>query len=181
MAVSRVEGGGGSDAMRMKVAPSSISDALKDAGLSVLACLQCGTCSGSCPSGRYTEMVTRKIVRDARVGRDILHDPDLWLCTTCYTCQERCPREIKIADAILAIREIAVHEGIMLPAHRKVSQLMLECGHAVPINDAVKKKRERLGMDALPETVHKYPEALSEVQTLLEFCGFDKLAAGSQE
>ena len=69
----------------------------------------------------------------------------------------------------------------MLPAHRKVSQLMLECGHAVPINDAVKKKRERLGMDALPETVHKYPEALSEVQTLLGLCGFDKLAAGSRE
>ncbi|MBA1343456.1 MAG: CoB--CoM heterodisulfide reductase iron-sulfur subunit C [ANME-2 cluster archaeon] len=167
--------------MRMKTTPSSISDALKDAGLSVLACLQCGTCSGSCPSGRYTEMVTRKIVRDARVGRDVLQDPDLWLCTTCYTCQERCPREIKIADAILAIREIAVHEGIMLPAHRKVSQLVLECGHAVPINDVVKEKRERLGMDALPETVHKYPEALSEVQTLLGRCGFDKLVAGSQE
>jgi len=86
-----------------------------------------------------------------------------------------------IADAILAIREIAVHEGIMLPAHRKVSQLVLECGHAVPINDSVKEKRERLGMDALPETVHKYPEALSEVQTLLGRCGFDKLVAGSQE
>ena len=165
----------------MNTPPSSISDALKDAGISVLTCLQCGTCSGSCPSGRYTGLVTRKIVRGARVGRDVLHDPDLWLCTTCYTCQERCPREIKIADAILAIREIAVHEGVMLPAHRKVSQLVLECGHAVPINDMVKENRERLGMDALPETVHKYPEALSEVQTLLESCGFDRLVAGYQE
>ena len=82
---------------------------------------------------------------------DILHDPDLWLCTTCYTCQERCPREIEIADAILAIGAIAVHEGIRLPAHRKVSELVLECGHAVPINDSVKEKRERLGMDVLPE------------------------------
>jgi len=181
MAVSRGEGGGGSDAMRMKMTPSSISDALKDAGLDILACMQCGTCSGSCPSGRYTELVTRKIVRNARVGTDVLHDPDLWLCTTCYTCQERCPRGIKITDAILAIREIAVHEGIMLPAHRKVSQLVLEHGHAVPINDMVKEKRERLGMGALPETVHRYPEALSEVQTLLRSCGFDKLVAGTQE
>ncbi|HIE31378.1 MAG TPA: CoB--CoM heterodisulfide reductase subunit C [Methanosarcinales archaeon] len=155
---------------------SNISNALKDAGLEILTCLQCGTCSGSCPSGRYTGMVTRKIIRKARVGEDILRDPDLWMCTTCYTCQERCPREIKIADAILTIRTIAVHEGIMLPAHRRVSELVIEHGHAVPINDAVKEKRKKLGMETLPETVHKYPEALADVQTLLKSCGFDKLA-----
>ncbi len=160
---------------------SNISDALKDAGIEILTCLQCGTCSGSCPSGRYTGMITRKLVRKARVSTDVLHDPDLWMCTTCYTCQERCPREIKITDAILAIRTIAVHEGIMLPEHRRVSQLVLEYGHAVPINDAVKEKRVRLGMEALPETVHKYPDALADVQTLLESCGFDKLVAGTQE
>ena len=74
-----------------------------------------------------------------------------------------------------------MHEGIMLPEHRKVSQLVLEHGHAVPINDSVKEKRESLGLEALPETVHKYPDALADVQTLLESCGFDKLAAGLQE
>jgi heterodisulfide reductase subunit C len=57
MVVSRGEGSE-SGAMRMNTTPSSISDALKDAGLDILVCLQCGTCSGSCPSGRYTELVT---------------------------------------------------------------------------------------------------------------------------
>ncbi|MEA1944019.1 MAG: CoB--CoM heterodisulfide reductase subunit C [Euryarchaeota archaeon] len=156
--------------------PSDISSALKDAGLEIRTCMQCGTCSGSCPSGRYTSMITRRIVRKAGAGRDILHDDDLWMCTTCYTCQERCPRGIKITDAILMIRTIAVHEGIMLPEHRKVSQLVLQYGHAVPINDSVKEKREKLGMEPLPETVHKYPDALADVQTLLKSCGFDKLA-----
>ena len=85
--------------------------------------------------------------------------------------RQESPREIKIADAILAIRAIVLHEGIMLPEHRGVSQLVLEHGHAVPINDSVKEKRERLGMEALPETVHKYPDALADVQTLLESCG----------
>ncbi len=147
----------------MKMTPPSISEAWKGAGIDILACMQCGTCSGSCPSGRYTEMVTRKIVRNARVGTDVLHDPDLWLCTTCYTCQERCPREIKIADAILAIRAIAVHEGIMLPAHRKVSQLVLGCGHAVPVNDMVKEKRGCDGVTALEcETLPVGVQAPSE-------------------
>ncbi|MEA3325263.1 MAG: hypothetical protein U9Q37_09065 [Euryarchaeota archaeon] len=45
----------------------------------------------------------------------------------------------------------------------------------------VQKNRKRLGMGDLPETVHKYPEALSEVQTLLGCCGFDELVAGSHE
>ena len=156
--------------------PSEISNALKEAGLEILTCMQCGTCSGSCPSGRYTGMITRKLVRKARVGGDILHDEDLWMCTTCYTCQERCPRGIRITDAILKIRTIAVHEGIMLPAHREVSQLVLQYGHAVPINDSVKERRVKLGMESLPETVHKYPDALADVQTLLKSCGFDKLA-----
>ena len=159
----------------MEMNRSDILNALKDADLDVLTCMQCGTCSGSCPSGRYTSLNTRKIIRSARLGRDVLHDENLWMCTTCYTCQERCPRNLKIADVILAIRAIAVHDGIMLPAHRKVSQLVMEYGHAVPINDYVKEKREKLGLDALPETVHKYPDALSDVQTLIRSCEFDKL------
>jgi heterodisulfide reductase subunit C len=126
-------------------------------------------------------IVTRKIVKNARAGTDVLHDPNLWLCTTCCTCQERCPRETGIADVILAIREITVHEGVMLPAHRKVSQLVLDCGHAVPINDRVMEKRKWPGMDRRPETAHKYPEALSDVQTLLGRCGFDELVAESHE
>jgi heterodisulfide reductase subunit C len=156
---------------------SDVLNTLQNAGLDVLTCMQCGTCSSSCPSGRYTSLNTRRIVRGACVGRDVLHDEDLWMCTTCYTCQERCPREIRIADAIMTVRTIAVHKGIMLPAHRKVSQLVLEHGHAVPINDDVKKKREKLGMDPLPGTVHKYLEALADVQTLLQSCEFDKLVA----
>lgn len=156
---------------------SGISDALKEAGLEVLTCMQCGTCTGSCPSGRYTSLNTRRIVRSARTGKNILQDETLWMCTTCYTCQERCPRDIKIADTILTIRTLAVHEGFMLPAHRKVSQLVLESGHAVPINDDVKEKRKKLKMKAIPETVHKYPDALKDVQTLLQSCEFDKLTA----
>lgn len=154
---------------------------LQDAGLDVLTCMQCGSCSGSCPSGRYTSLNTRRIVRKARKNKDILHDDDLWMCATCYNCQERCPRGIKIVDAILMIRTIAVHEGIMLPAHRKISELVLKHGHAVPINDATKEKRKNLGLEELPETVHKYPEALADVKKLLESCEFDKLVVEKQE
>ncbi|WP_410507944.1 CoB--CoM heterodisulfide reductase subunit C [Methanosarcina hadiensis] len=151
---------------------------LKAAGLDVLSCMHCGTCTGSCPSGRHTGLNTRRIIRDARKNRpEILSDDDLWLCTTCYTCQERCPRGIPITDALLELRRLAVKEGFMRPEHRRVSEMVIECGHAVPLDEETMKKREELGLDPVPETVQKYPEALEELKTLLKTCKFDKLVA----
>lgn len=148
---------------------------LEEEGFSFFTCMQCGTCTGSCPSGRYTSLNTRRIVLSARRNKDVYHDKDLWMCTTCYQCQERCPRGIKIVDGILTLRAESVHMNLIMPAHKKVADLVIEKGHAVPINDAVRAKRKELGMNELPETVHKYPEALEQVKTLLEITGFTKL------
>jgi len=153
-------------------------DVLKTAGFDVLTCMQCGTCTGSCPSGWNTGFNTRRIIRDACKNRvTVLSDDNLWLCTTCYTCQERCPRGIPITDALLELRRLAVREGFMLPEHRKVSELVMECGHAVPLDEETKKKREELGLEPIPETVQKSPEALEELKTLLKCCKFDQLIA----
>ncbi len=148
---------------------------LEEEGFSYLTCIQCGTCTGSCPSGRYTSLNTRRIVLSARRNRDVYHDKDLWMCTTCYQCQERCPRGIRIVDGILALRAESVHMGLMLPEHRKVAGLVIDKGHAVPINDDGRAKRKGLGMDELPETVHKHPQALDQVKKLLEVTGFIQL------
>lgn len=149
---------------------------LKSTGLDLLACMQCGTCTGSCPSGRHTGLNTRRILRDARKNKvAVLSDDSLWLCTTCYTCQERCPRGIPITDALLELRRLAVKEGFMLPEHRKISEMVLEYGHAVPLDEETKKKREELGLDTIPETIQKYPEELEELKNLLKMCRFDKL------
>jgi heterodisulfide reductase subunit C len=40
----------------------------------------------------------------------------------------------------------------------------------VPIDETNMKKREDLGLERLPETVHKDPEALNEVKRLLNAC-----------
>ncbi|WP_370575992.1 CoB--CoM heterodisulfide reductase subunit C [Methanomethylovorans sp.] len=149
---------------------NNVQEQLKEAGIDILKCMQCGMCTGSCPSGRHTSLNVRRLVRHAMKSRDVLEDEELWMCTTCYNCQERCPRRIDIVDAILKIRSIAAHERIMLPEHKQVIKLLLEYGHAVPIDEMNMKKREELGLDRLPETVHKYPEALDEIKMLLKVC-----------
>ena len=138
-----------------------------------LTCFQCGTCTGSCPSGRYTSLNVRRIIKDS-LKRDISDEPELWMCTTCYNCQERCPRGIKITDAILTLRSEAVKKGKVFAAHRVVCRFLIETGHAVPIDDLHLSIREKIGLGA-PETVYKYPGALKEVKALLRSTGFDEL------
>jgi heterodisulfide reductase subunit C len=139
----------------------------------ILTCFQCGVCTGSCPSGKYTSLNVRRIIKDS-IKNDISDKTDLWMCTTCYNCQERCPRGIKVTDAILSLRAEAVKKGHILAAHRSVCKYLLETGHAVPIDEINMRKREQIGLSE-PETVRKYPKALKDIKILLESTGFDEL------
>ncbi|TFG15501.1 CoB--CoM heterodisulfide reductase subunit C [Candidatus Thorarchaeota archaeon] len=153
-------------------------DRVVDAGADrIKTCIQCGTCSSVCPSGRRTAFRTRELMRKAILGLkdEVLSSPDLWLCSTCLTCLERCPRQIKVTDAIIIMRNMAVQEGYMLPQHKKVSQKLLDTGHAVPLDDANQEMRKELGLDEVPETVHSHRKALKDVQKLMDITGFKKL------
>ncbi|MGD9380902.1 MAG: CoB--CoM heterodisulfide reductase subunit C [Candidatus Thorarchaeota archaeon] len=149
----------------------------------IRTCIQCGTCSSICPSGRRTAFRTRELIRKAILGLkdEVLASPDLWLCATCYTCLERCPREIKVTDAIIIMRNMAVDEGFMLPQHRKASQKLLSTGHAVPIDDTNREVRKDLGLDELPPTTHSSKKALKDVQKIMKKTGFKKLIEGQAE
>ncbi|WP_459201019.1 CoB--CoM heterodisulfide reductase subunit C [Methanococcus sp. CF] len=138
-------------------------------------CYQCGTCTGACPSGRITALRTRKLIRSALAGIDsILSGDDLWMCTTCYECYEKCPREVKITDIIKIIRNIAAEKGYIAEPHRKTSLLVFKTGHAVPVNDEIKKARLAIGLTEIPPTTHKYPEALEIVRDIMEDLNFCK-------
>jgi len=149
----------------------------KAGGEKINLCIQCGTCSASCPSGRRTAFRTRQIIRRALLGfRDeVLSDKDLWLCTTCFTCLERCPRGVDPTDVIIALRTMAVKAGYMLDRHKAVAGLVLKHGHAVPIDEGNRKLRASLGLTEVPPTTHMFKEALGEVQEITKKKGFDKL------
>ena len=93
-------------------------------------CYQCGTCTASCPSAPRSSYRIRKFVRRVVLGleTEALTDPDLWLCTTCYSCTDRCPRDIAPTDVIMAMRNLAFKRDIIpvsythltLPTNREV-------------------------------------------------------------
>jgi heterodisulfide reductase subunit C len=106
--------------------------------------------------------------------------PFIFYCTTCYKCQDNCPQGVNLVDAVLAIREKAVHKGKMLEAHKKVGQMLINYGHAVPTNTDAMEKRGLLGLEERPPTVQASIEGLSEIKTLMRLTGFDKLVAESE-
>ncbi len=155
-----------------------------DAGIETVDhCFQCGTCGGGCPSGRRTPYRVRQIVRKCLLGlrEEVVSDPALWMCTTCYTCQERCPRSVKIVDIIKMARNEAAKAGYMADAHKATGSYVIKTGHGVPINDKTKALRAEIGLAELPPTVHSYPEALEEVQKICAACEFDKLIGFNME
>jgi heterodisulfide reductase subunit C len=155
-----------------------------DAGIETVDhCFQCGTCGGGCPSGRRTPYRVRQIVRKCLLGlrEEVVSDPALWMCTTCYTCQERCPRSVKIVDIIKMARNEAAKAGYMADAHKATGSFVIKFGHGVPINDKTKELRKAIGLDELPPTVHSFPDALEEVQKICAACEFDKLIGFNME
>ncbi|ADZ08951.1 CoB/CoM heterodisulfide reductase, subunit C [Methanobacterium lacus] len=149
-----------------------------DAGAeSVALCFQCGTCTGACPSGRRTPYKIRNVVRKSVMGlkEEVIADDTIWMCTTCYECQERCPRGIKIVDVVKTVRNFAAQAGYMAPAHKMTGSFVIKTGHGVPINDATMALRKSVGLGELPPTTHQFPEALEEVQKIVKATGFDNL------
>lgn len=142
----------------------------------IRACMQCGECSAGCPSGRWTALRTRKIIHSALLGVErVLEDPELWMCTTCFRCLERCPRRVPVTEVIILLRNIAAREGNIQDNMKNTIKGLNATGHAVPLGgeDSVNAKlREWYGLKKIPPTVHSHPEALEEVRKLFKVSGF---------
>ena len=163
--------------MEVKYDPEFEKQLAELGGADAKLCFQCGTCTAGCPSGKITAYRIRKLMRMAQLGlkEDIISSEDLWQCTTCYTCEERCPRGVPIVDVVIALRNIAVANGKMFPAHKKTGQNLVAYGHTVAINDKIKAQRKELGLDEVPPTVLANEKAMADLSVILEATGFKKL------
>jgi heterodisulfide reductase subunit C len=86
----------------------------KPGGEALRDCIQCGTCSGACPMAVHMDLTPRRVIALTRAGleRDVLESATPWLCASCYECQVRCPREIKVTDIMYALKRRAIEKGL---------------------------------------------------------------------
>lgn len=88
--------------------------ATKAYGQKLLSCIQCGTCSSTCPLSDYMDYTPRKIIAMTREGfkDEVLHSLTIWLCASCYACTVQCPRQIHITDIMYTLKREAIAAGV---------------------------------------------------------------------
>ena len=84
----------------------------ENGGASFQFCYQCGICDVVCPWNRVRRFSMRKIVRQATFGLTEIEQEDIWRCTTCGTCPQRCPRGVNQIQAGVSLRRIATEYGV---------------------------------------------------------------------
>lgn len=84
------------------------------AGSEVKTCIQCGTCSASCPTAHLMDAPIRKLVKLVLEGEkeEALSSRSIWLCTSCLLCTVRCPRNIRPMAVVAALKTIYEEEGM---------------------------------------------------------------------
>jgi len=118
--------------------PQGSSQAIEEAisATNVRQCLDCGKCSSSCSVARINDDYSpRRVVERFLLGMEkkMLSSRELWMCTGCYLCRERCPSDVRYPEFLAKVRaladpeikgELCAHGGMPL----SVSRIMITPG-----------------------------------------------------
>ncbi|MEM2912198.1 MAG: 4Fe-4S dicluster domain-containing protein [Candidatus Bathyarchaeia archaeon] len=143
-------------------------------GETITFCYQCGTCASSCPVTKITDRFNpRQVIKLALLGKreEVLTDGAIWLCASCYNCQERCPQKVEIADVIYALRNIAISEGQIPNIYAEFANALMSEGRIVPMSKFLEKKRAEYGLPPLK------PPEMEALRKILSATGFNKIMA----
>ncbi|MBI2917744.1 MAG: (Fe-S)-binding protein [Chloroflexi bacterium] len=116
-------------------------DAIKEAGGGASRlCYQCGLCDAVCPWNRVSTFSMRSIVRQSTFGLAEVESEDIWRCTTCAKCPQRCPRGVETVEVGIALRRIASGAGIVPAPVRIVGASLAAEGN--PLGEERKKRSD---------------------------------------
>ncbi|PWR70118.1 fumarate reductase (CoM/CoB) subunit TfrB [Methanospirillum lacunae] len=130
-------------------------------------CIECLSCVSACPAMKVTDFIgptsmraQMRIALDPRETESRIRDAiaqGLFTCTSCQRCRVVCPKEIEIpGKAIEKLREIANREGLTLPRHQAVADLVKRTGRSVETSD-------KTFLDQVPDIIEPFGEVKGEV------------------
>ena len=95
-------------------------------GEGIKVCIQCGTCTASCPNADKMEHTPSHLIAMARAGmkEEVLSSNGMWMCLSCYLCVVRCPRDIKITRLMHVLESLSARNR--LNSKRTTTPVMYE-------------------------------------------------------
>lgn len=118
-------------------------------------CFQCGLCDTVCPWNRVTSFSMRKIVREATFGLTDIESEDLWRCTTCGRCPQRCPRDVQQIESGVSLRRLATEYQVFPQSVKPVRTVSASLvGEGNPLSEERKNRAkwaEGLGVKEFTE------------------------------
>jgi heterodisulfide reductase subunit C len=102
------------------------------------ACFQCRKCTNGCPVTFAMDVYPDEVIRMVILGQReaVLTCQTIWVCAACETCTTRCPNDVKIAELMDALKQMALGEGV------PISQTRILALHETFLNNI--KNRGRL-------------------------------------
>ncbi|MFH1350556.1 MAG: 4Fe-4S dicluster domain-containing protein [Pseudomonadota bacterium] len=134
-------------------------------GEKIMACFTCRTCTASCPITAVNEKFNPlRIIRMALYGlkEEVLESDFIWLCSSCYACQERCPQGVNITELMTLLKNMAVKEGKAPKGIRAQLDLVKTHGRIYPLDDFDNKKRNKIDLPSLPTSCDVVKELFLE-------------------
>jgi len=167
-------------------------------------CIQCGRCTGSCPS----TVIHRDFNPRDMMRRFMFEDLDsdqineiIWQCGQCYSCRARCPRNCKAGLGVVALQHKSYMDGKAPKNIVEIAERIRNNLHSVgetitPESYALNlkqefgqitakrcsdnhKKREKLGFKSTDAREVPIPEdSLEEIRYILKLTGFKETRDG---
>lgn len=165
-------------------------------------CIQCGTCSASCPTAYAMDYTLRQLWKLIQLGLkgEVVNSRTFWLCTTCKACTVRCPRGINLTDTMLMLKQYAVKEGLQVPEGIGVLRDTVTASYNISGDDNATRLIWAENLEHRPEGIEAkkgaevvyfvgcvsafYPQAYSIPQSLVQIfegAGIDFTTMGGQE
>jgi Fe-S oxidoreductase len=98
----------------------------------LLGCIQCGRCTGGCPVALRTPLRVRCFMYDSLNEErleELSEKPEIWDCTTCFTCAARCPKGLEPLEVLIGLRSLQIEEGKVQPTVRDALESIFKDGN----------------------------------------------------
>lgn len=133
-------------------------------------CFQCHTCIAGCPVFKaYPAFQPAKIAQELFFNKSVpvLNDiPAFWYCSTCYTCEAKCPQKVDLTHIFFELKNWAVANKVAVPKGIIKEASTMKEGVTAGVSQNILNRRKKLGLPELP------PANKEEIEKILEASKF---------